>query len=291
MNIINKINMNIIKKINCCLILVFSISCSNNTDKNMIKSGFQRITGSSNKLKKPIINKPFCSRRNFTNISSRNYNSNKQSNELLSSFFEESYDKVVFHSNKDTNFTAIVVVDDITLGPGLGGCRFLDYKESTGDISYLKALEDVKRLARGMTYKSSLAGINLGGGKAVIIGDPQKRTEALLRSFGSLVNNLGGTYVTAPDVNTTEEDMLHISKETKYVTSLPTSFGGGGDPSEFTAYGLYLAMKAAAKSLYGNESLKNKKILIDGVGKVGSLLIKQYLTKEKANIYTHSRSR
>jgi leucine dehydrogenase len=146
------------------------------------------------------------------------------------------------------------------------------------------ALIDVLRLSRGMTYKSAVAGINLGGGKAVIIGDPKKiKTEALLRSFGKFINNLGGKYITAEDVSMNSKDMEIISMETDYVTGLPESMGGSGDPSPVTAMGVWMGMKASAKQVYGNDSLQGKKVIVQGLGNVGKHLT-EYLSKENAEI-------
>jgi leucine dehydrogenase len=145
-----------------------------------------------------------------------------------------------------------------------------------------EALTDVLRLSRGMTYKAAITGLNLGGGKAVIIGDARtQKSEALMRRFGKFVNGLGGRYITAEDVNIGTRDMEYIAMETQYVTGLPESMGGGGDPSPVTAYGVYLGMKASAQKVDGSDSLSGKKILVQGVGKVGQSLV-NYLVKEGA---------
>ncbi|HEX7413703.1 MAG TPA: Glu/Leu/Phe/Val dehydrogenase dimerization domain-containing protein, partial [Bacteroidia bacterium] len=137
------------------------------------------------------------------------------------------------------------------------------------------------------TYKSAVAGINLGGGKAVIIGDPKKvKSEALLRRFGKFINTLGGKYITAEDVGVNTSDMETIHNETDYVVGLPVSMGGGGDPSPVTAYGVYVSMKASAKEVYGNDSLSGKKILVQGLGNVGIHLV-EYLHKENAVMYVY----
>ena len=134
-----------------------------------------------------------------------------------------------------------------------------------------------------MTFKNALAGLNLGGGKAVIIGDPKLKNEAFLRRFGRFVQSLGGRYVTAEDVNMKTSDMEYIAMETKHVTGLPEIKGGGGDPSPVTAYGTYMGMKAAAKKAFGSDSLSGKKICVQGVGQVGKYLI-EYLIKEGAEV-------
>jgi leucine dehydrogenase len=148
-----------------------------------------------------------------------------------------------------------------------------------------EALNDVLRLSRGMTYKAAISGLNLGGGKAVIIGDSKKdKSEALFRKFGRFVNNLNGKYITAEDVGTSTKDMEYISMETKSVTGLPESMGGGGDPSPVTAYGVYMGMKASAQFTWGSDALKGKKILVQGVGHVGENLVKS-LVQEGAKVF------
>ena len=136
-----------------------------------------------------------------------------------------------------------------------------------------------------MTFKAAISGINLGGGKAVIIGDAKvMKTESFLRRFGKFVNSLNGKYITAEDVNMKTADMEYINMETKHVTGLPESMGGGGDPSPVTAYGVYLGMKATAKKVYGSDSLKGKRVAVQGVGQVGMHLV-EYLVKENAEVF------
>jgi leucine dehydrogenase len=140
-----------------------------------------------------------------------------------------------------------------------------------------EAIRDALRLSRGMTYKASISGLNLGGAKAVIIGDPKtQKTEALMRKFGRFVENLRGKYITAEDVGTTTKDMEYVAMETDHVVGLPEILGGGGDPSPVTAYGVYMGMKASAKKVYGSDSLAGKKVTVQGVGKVGFHLV-EYL--------------
>jgi leucine dehydrogenase len=147
-----------------------------------------------------------------------------------------------------------------------------------------EALMDVLRLSRGMTFKASISGLNLGGGKAVIVGDAKtQKSEALLRRFGRFIESLKGKYITAEDVNMTPEDMEYISMETKYVTGLSEKMGGAGDPSPFTAYGVYTGMKACAKEAYGDDSLQGKKVAVQGVGHVGYYLVK-HLKEEGAKV-------
>lgn len=189
------------------------------------------------------------------------------------------HEQVVYCNDPETGLKAIVAVHNTVLGPALGGTRMWHYKTEG------EALNDVLRLSRGMTYKAAISGLNLGGGKAVIIGDNRKdKSEALFRKFGRFVNNLNGKYITAEDVGTSTKDMEYIAMETKHVTGLPESMGGGGDPSPVTAYGVYMGMKASAAFAWGNDSLAGKKILVQGVGHVGENLVKN-LVKENAVVY------
>lgn len=199
-------------------------------------------------------------------------------NGVLSNMVDMSHEKVIFYNHKDTGLKVILAIHNTVLGPALGGTRILHYSNEAD------ALNDVLRLSSGMTYKSSLAGLDIGGGKAVIIGDPSiVKTEAFLRSYGRFVDSLGGKYITAEDVNTTVHDVVTIAKETKYVTGLPESHGGNGDPSLITAYGVYMGIKAGVKFAKGTDSLKNIKIGVQGVGKVGSILVK-YLCNDGATV-------
>lgn len=195
---------------------------------------------------------------------------------ILGALTELGHEQVVFCKDEATGLKAIIAIHNTTLGPALGGTRMWNY------ASEQEAITDVLRLSRGMTFKAAISGINLGGGKAVIIGDASKlKTEAFMRRFGKFVQSLGGKYYTAEDVNMKTSDMEYIAMETKYVTGLPESMGGGGDPSPVTAYGVYLGMKAGAKKAFGSDSLSGKKIGVQGVGQVGSHLV-ELLVKEKA---------
>jgi leucine dehydrogenase len=188
------------------------------------------------------------------------------------------HEQVVFCNDSATGLKAIIAIHNTILGPALGGTRMWNYS------SEADALNDVLRLSRGMTYKAAISGINLGGGKAVIIGDASvQKTEAFLRRFGKFVNSLNGKYITAEDVNMKTVDMEYIQMETPYVTGLPESMGGGGDPSPVTAYGVYVGMKAAARKVYGNDSLNGKKVAVQGVGQVGMHLV-ELLLKENAEV-------
>lgn len=189
------------------------------------------------------------------------------------------HEQVVFCHDEATGLKAIIAIHNTVLGPALGGTRMWNYANEQ------EAITDVLRLSRGMTFKASISGINLGGGKAVIIGDAKTmKTEAFLRRFGKFVNSLNGKYITAEDVNMKTVDMEYINMETKHVTGLPESMGGGGDPSPVTAYGVYMGMKATAKKVYGNDSLTGKRVGVQGVGQVGMHLV-EYLVKEKAEVF------
>jgi leucine dehydrogenase len=191
---------------------------------------------------------------------------------------QHAHEQVVYCYDESTGLKAIIGIHNTVLGPALGGTRMWDYK------SEREAFVDVLRLSRGMSFKAAISGLNLGGGKAVIIGDAKKlKSEALLRRFGKFVESLHGKYVTAEDVNMSPEDMEYISMETKYVTGLSEKMGGSGDPSPYTAYGVYMGMKACARAAYGNDSLAGKKVAVQGVGHVGYYLVK-HLAEEGARI-------
>jgi len=191
---------------------------------------------------------------------------------------KNNHEQVVFCSNKAVKLQAIIAIHNSSLGPALGGTRMWTYKSSE------EALKDVLRLSRGMTYKASVAGLNLGGGKAVIIGDPNKdKTEDMFRYFGRFVEGLAGRYITAEDVGTDPQDMEYVRMETKYVTGISRALGGSGDPSPVTAYGVYVGMKACAKEIYGDDSLEGKTIAVQGAGNVAKYLC-EHLAKENANI-------
>lgn len=197
---------------------------------------------------------------------------------LFGTLAQLGHEQVVFCYDEATGLKSIIGIHNTTLGPALGGTRMWNYQDEQ------EALTDVLRLSRGMTFKAAISGLNLGGGKAVIIGDAKTmKTEAFLRRFGKFINSLNGKYYTAEDVNMNSTDMEYIGMETKYVTGLHESIGGGGDPSPVTAYGTFLGMKAAAKKVYGNDSLAGKKVMVQGVGQVGTHLV-EYLVKEKAKV-------
>ncbi|MBL1144380.1 MAG: Glu/Leu/Phe/Val dehydrogenase [Bacteroidetes bacterium] len=188
------------------------------------------------------------------------------------------HEQVVFCQDQATGLKAIIAIHNTTLGPALGGTRMWMYNNE------LEALNDVLRLSRGMTFKASITGLNLGGGKAVIIGDSYtQKSEALFRRFGKFVESLSGKYITAEDVGISPQDMEYVKMETNHVSGLPVSLGGSGDPSPVTAYGVYMGMKAAAKEMFGSDSLGGKKVTVQGVGHVGETLVK-HLSKEGAII-------
>jgi valine dehydrogenase (NAD+) len=178
------------------------------------------------------------------------------------------HEQVVLCNHPETGLRAIVAIHSTLLGPSLGGTRFRPYATDA------EALDDVLRLSRAMTYKAAAAGLDMGGGKAVIIGDPATtRTEALMRAYGRYLHGLGGRYLTAEDVGTTSADMDLISEETPFVTGVSEARGGSGDPSPATAYGVLHAMRAVAGHLWDDESMEGRHVVVNGVGKVGSALV------------------
>jgi len=199
--------------------------------------------------------------------------------ELFDQISSMGHERVLLCSNPDVGLCAIIAVHSTELGPGLGGCRMWPY-ESDAD-----ALRDVLRLSRGMTYKAAAAGINLGGGKAVIIGDPKHdKSEVLFRAFGRFVESLNGLYITAEDVGTDVEDMEIILSETRWVTGISPAHGGGGDPSPVTAFGTLQGIKAAVRKKFGEPELRGRCVAIQGLGSVGFHLAK-YLQQEGAKLF------
>jgi leucine dehydrogenase len=188
------------------------------------------------------------------------------------------HEEVIFCHNKDVGLKAIIAIHNTALGPALGGTRMWNYKSDE------EALIDVLRLSRGMTYKASAAGLNLGGGKAVIIGDSRtEKSEGLFRAFGTFVNSLGGKYITAEDVGTTVKDMEYVYSETPFVTGIPESLGGSGDPSPYTAYGVLMSIKASVKKKLNKDDLNGVHVAVQGMGNVGRNLVK-FLDEEGAKI-------
>jgi len=190
----------------------------------------------------------------------------------------DNHEQIVFCNDKDTGLKAIIGIHNTVLGPALGGTRMWKYTNEW------EALNDVLRLSRGMTFKSAITGLNLGGGKAVIIGDSKvDKTPEMIAKFGQYVNSLSGKYITAEDVGTTTGDMDLIRLQTPYVTGVSIEKGGSGNPSPVTAYGVYMGMKAAAKYKFGSDVLEGKKVLVQGIGHVGETLV-DYLTGEGAKV-------
>tara|TARA_R110002072_G_scaffold113232_5_gene242621 strand:+ start:206 stop:1279 length:1074 start_codon:yes stop_codon:yes gene_type:complete len=190
---------------------------------------------------------------------------------------EDGHEQVIFCRSEAAGLKAIIAIHDTTLGPALGGCRMWDYATEED------ALTDVLRLSRGMTYKAAAAGLNLGGGKAVIIGKRDQKSEAMFRVFGRFIESLNGRYITAEDVGTTVHDMENIFMETKYVTGVAPAHGGSGDPSPVTAFGVFKGMQASAKAAFGSESFEGKKVAIQGLGNVGKNLLK-HLAEDGAKL-------
>ena len=179
------------------------------------------------------------------------------------------HEEVVFCHNKEAGLKAIIAIHNTVLGPSLGGLRMWPYK------SEQDALNDVLRLSRGMTYKNAVAGLDLGGGKAVIIGDPAKdKSEALFRAFGRFVESLNGRYITAEDVGIDVNDMEWVFRETSFVTGVHQVHGGSGDPSPFTAYGTLQGLMAALNARFGDEEVGKYSFAVQGAGHVGMEFIK-----------------
>ncbi len=177
------------------------------------------------------------------------------------------HEQVVFCQDNATGLQAIIAIHSTVLGPALGGCRFWNYN------SEAEAVADVLRLSRGMTYKAAVANLPLGGGKSVIIGDPQRlKTKELFSVFGRFVNSMGGRYITAEDVNVRVDDMNVVAKETPYVTGSTSVSGGSGDPSPVTALGVFSGIKAAVKYRLHRDSLAGLRVAVQGCGAVGSHL-------------------
>lgn len=192
---------------------------------------------------------------------------------------EFDHEQVVFVNQPESGLKGIIAIHSTVLGPALGGTRMWPYESEDA------ALEDVLRLSRGMSYKAAAAGLNLGGGKAVIIGNSKTdKNEKLFRVFGRFIQGLGGRYITAEDVGTTIRDMEWVRMETGYVTGIGEALGGSGDPSPVTALGTFYGMKAAAKQIWGSDSLTGKKIAIQGLGHVGYYLVK-HLHEEGAELF------
>lgn len=185
------------------------------------------------------------------------------------------HEKVLFVNNEKAGLKAIIAVHNTHRGPAIGGCRLWPY------ASEEEALFDVLRLSRGMSHKNAAAGLDFGGGKGVIIADPSQKTEAMFEAFAEAVNGLGGCYITSEDVNTDCDDAIIMARKTNHICGLPDV---SGDPSPYTALGVWQGMKAAAKVAFGSDSLEGKSVAIQGVGKVGYRLCR-YLYDEGAKLY------
>lgn len=207
--------------------------------------------------------------------------SSVQINELPSLFGHKEFnqhEQIVYCHDVETGLKAIIGIHNTTLGPALGGTRMWNYAHDS------EALRDVLRLSRGMTYKAAISGLNLGGGKAVIIGDARtQKTEAMMEAFGRFVNSLSGRYITAEDVGISTDDMVAVHRHTNHVTGIPIEMGGSGDPSPVTAYGVFMGMKAAAAHHWNNDDLNGKSVLVQGIGHVGETLVK-HLTEAGAEV-------
>jgi leucine dehydrogenase len=183
---------------------------------------------------------------------------------------DRGHEEVVYGFDPESGLKTIIAIHSTALGPALGGTRFYPYESEE------QALEDVLRLSQGMTLKAAAAGLDLGGGKAVIIGDHRKiKSERLWRAFGRVVDSLQGRYITAEDVGTDTADMELVRRETRWVVGVPVEEGGSGDPSPATARGIMQAMRATSRFLWGDEDLSGKHVAVLGVGKVGTDLVRR----------------
>ncbi|WP_339228070.1 Glu/Leu/Phe/Val dehydrogenase [Oceanobacillus sp. FSL K6-2867] len=198
--------------------------------------------------------------------------------EIFTYLEEFDYEQLVFCQDKNSGLKAIIAIHDTTLGPALGGTRMWKYNTEE------EAIEDALRLARGMTYKNAAAGLDLGGGKTVIIGDSKTdKNPEMFRAFGRYIQGMNGRYITAEDVGTTVQDMDLIHLETDFVTGTSSYSGASGNPSPVTAYGVYKGIKASAKEAFGHESLEGKTIAVQGIGNVAYALC-EYLHKDGAQL-------
>ncbi len=195
--------------------------------------------------------------------------------DIFKSLKEYDYEQLIFCQDKDSGLKAIIAIHDTTLGPALGGTRILDYNSEE------EAIIDALRLSRGMTYKNAAAGLNLGGGKTVILGDPKKiKNKELFKSLGRYIESLNGRYITAEDMNVTTSDMAFVKEETDYVVGLE---GRSGDPSPITAFGIYRGILAGLAEVYGDENLTGRKVAVQGLGAVGYKLCR-YLYEAGAQL-------
>jgi leucine dehydrogenase len=198
--------------------------------------------------------------------------------DILQRMGTEGHEQVAMFSDPGSGLKAIIAIHDTTLGPACGGTRMWPYESED------EALNDALRLSQAMTYKSAAAGLHLGGGKGVIIGDPHtQKSEGLMRAYGRFVDTLNGRYLTTTDVGTTTRDLEDIRLETRHVLGLPVAAGGSGDTSIMTGLGIYMGLKACASEVWGSDSLRGKKIAIQGFGKV-AFNTAHHLLKEDAHL-------
>ena len=181
------------------------------------------------------------------------------------------HEQVAFFYYPEVGLKAVVAIHDTTLGPSVGGCRMRMYE------SEAQAIDDVMRLSEGMTYKSSIAGLNIGGGKACLIVDPKIKEgrEALFKKFGECLNSLNGRYYTAEDMGTSVTDLMWVRSNTSFVVGTDPNKGGGGDPSPWTAHGVFLSIQAAAERVFGTKDLTGRKVALQGVGHVGMYILEE----------------
>ncbi len=201
--------------------------------------------------------------------------------DILHRMGAEGHEQVAMFSDPGSGLKAIIAIHDTTLGPACGGTRMWPYE------SEAEALTDALRLSRAMTYKAAAAGLHLGGGKGVIIGDPHTgKSEALMRAYGRFVDTLGGRYLTTTDVGTTGRDLEYVRQETAHVAGLPLTLGGSGDTSIMTGLGLYMGMKACAEEVWGNGGLRGKTVAVQGFGKVASHLCEHLIEEDTRIVVT-----
>lgn len=197
---------------------------------------------------------------------------------IFETMAREGHEQLFFNHDRTTKLKSLIAIHDTTLGPALGGCRMWKYDTEE------EAVMDVLRLSKGMTFKSAAAGVDYGGGKSLIWGDPKAdKSEGLFRAFARYVEALNGRFSTGTDVGTTFEDFIIARKETQYVGALPEEYGGGGNSGIITAFGTWKAVKAVAKELFGKESLQGLTIAVQGLGKVGYYLV-GHLVSEGAEV-------
>ncbi len=191
--------------------------------------------------------------------------------EIMQYMEAHEHEQLCVFTDKRLGLKAFIAIHDTTLGPSLGGLRIWPYENE--DAAILDAL----RLSKAMTYKSSAAGLNFGGGKAVIIASQEEKNMSMIQGFGKCVQSIAGRYITTEDVGSTPKDMVWIAENTSYVTGLPTELGGSGDPSEMTGYGVFEGMRACAEAVWGTPSLAGKTVAVQGFGKVASYMVSHIL--------------